>query len=581
MGANNMLKKISMFRSSFIFSFFTLLSRVLGFIRDLCIAIFLGAGPVADAFFAAFRVANLLRRFFAEGNFNAAFIPIYHDLYYNHTSRHAQCFTGKIFTILGMILCLIAVVAEFFMPEIIALITPGFQQDGSLFALTVDYARIMFPYLIFIVLAALCGSILNAHHYFAATASTPMILNLCMIIAMLVMVYGFDGDLYDVGLALSIAVIIAGILQFIFLCSQLWLQQQKEHLQGGQQETIQKEIREEHREEIGEENTEYAEKTEEMNKAVTGITDITDIKGALWLFIKKLVPTLLSTGVYQINLVIGTVFASFYTGAMSYLYYADRLIQLPLALIGISIANVFLSSLSHKIKTFKDEKDIHEHIHQALKLSIVLALPATIGLCVLHVDIIDCVYGYGAFIKGAASDGSGSNHALSATSLLLLIYSCALPAYILQKTCGSIFFAHQNTKTPLYTSLFAVGINIIVMVALLPFYGFYGIAMAHVISSWMQTLVMIYLCFYYGYYRFGRLDIGMLLRVGLVNIGLFLGLIMITEWLRIDGGKSTSIMMKWGVLLSVITASMIMYVVGLFASKTYDIHHIKRMIIRK
>ena len=300
---------MNLIASTSTFGFFTLISRLLGYVRDILIAIFLGTGVFADTFFVAFRLPNTFRRLFAEGTFNAAFIPSYAGEL-SQSKKKADDFAKNIFNLLFIILLFFILLAEIFMPQLIFLIAPGFYKDPEKFRLAVDLSRITFPFLFFICLASFFGAILNSYNKFAAAAAAPIILNLVLIAAL------FFSEWLNISntLTLSYAVSIAGFLQLIIL---LFF----------------------------------------VRKNFKPILSLkVKINKKTKLFFNKLLPSIFSSGVTQINILVGTIIASFQAGAVSYLYYADRVYQINLAVAGIAVGTVMLPQLSKYIKNNNFEK---------------------------------------------------------------------------------------------------------------------------------------------------------------------------------------------------------------------------------
>ena len=294
---------MNLIASTSTFSFFTLISRILGYVRDVLIAVFLGTSIFADAFFVAFRLPNTFRRLFAEGTFNAAFIPSYAgELAKNKVE--ADNFAKNVFNLLFIILLFLVLLAEIFMPQLIFLIAPGFYKDPDKLKLAVDLSRITFPFLFFICLASFFGAILNSYNKFAAAAAAPIILNIILIGSLF---FSKWVNIQDV-LILSYAVSLAGFLQLIVLFF-----------------FVRKNF-----------------------KPILNFKIKIDTK--VKLFFRKLLPSIFSSGVTQINILVGTIIASFQAGAVSYLYYADRVYQINLAIAGIAVGTVMLPELSKHVK---------------------------------------------------------------------------------------------------------------------------------------------------------------------------------------------------------------------------------------
>ena len=427
---------MNLIKSTSTFSFFTLISRILGYFRDLLIAIYLGSGPIADAFFVAFRIPNTFRRLFSEGTFNAAFVPSYSSEL-NLSKERAQKFANKIFNLLLIGLLLIVLVIEIFMPSFVFIIAPGFSDNSDKFDLTISLTRITFPFLLFVSLSSFFSAILNSHNKFAVAAAAPIVLNIFLILILVFQSYLND----DLVIYLSYAVTFAGIVQLIFLL--LFLKKF------------------------------YFPK----------ITLNFKIDNKVKLFFKKLLPSIFSSGVTQINILVGTIIASFQASAVSYLYYADRIYQINLAIAGIAIGTVLLPNLSKHIQS-NNKKKIDFIQNKALELSLFLSLPATIALLIASEEITSSLFGYGSFDLSSVKNSSNA----------LFYFALGLPAFAIIKIFSNFLFARHNTKIPFYFSFFSVIINIIISVYFFDKMGFIIIPIATTISSWLNSiLLLIYL----------------------------------------------------------------------------------------
>ena len=418
-------------KSTGIFSFFTIISRLLGYVRDILIAVFLGAGPLADAFFVAFRIPNTFRRLFSEGAFNAAFVPSYSSLL--NKKKQSESFANNIFNLLILGLFFLVLIIEILMPLFVFLIAPGFEGDAQKMELAVNLTRITFPFLLFISLASFFSAILNSHNKFAIASATPIILNIFLIGVL------FFGRVLNDQLVyyLSYAVTLSGILQFIFLyffIKKYFSPKLKLHIK------IDKKIK---------------------------------------IFFKKLLPSIFSSGVTQINILVGTIIASFQASAVSYLYYADRVYQIDLAIAGIAIGTVILPQLSKYVQSQKKEK-INLIQNKALELSLFLSIPAAIALLIASEEIISSLFGYGSFDEESVKNSAKA----------LFYFAIGLPAFSLIKVFSTFFFARHNTKIPFYISLISVLLNIVISIVLFKEIGFLIIPIATTISSWFNAIFL-------------------------------------------------------------------------------------------
>ncbi|MDA7741849.1 murein biosynthesis integral membrane protein MurJ [Pelagibacteraceae bacterium] len=426
---------MNLLSSTSIFSFFTLISRILGYLRDILIAFFLGASIFADAFFVAFRLPNTFRRLFAEGTFNAAFIPSYTSAKIE-SKKKSKKFADDILGSLLIILILIVTVVEIFTPYLVYVIAPGFLENDVKFNLAIELTRITFPFLLFVSLSSFFSGILNSNNKFAAAAAAPIILNIILILSLIVS--------YKLGLnivkQLSYGVTLAGVLQLIFLFF-VTLKFYKPSLT-------------------------FKLKADSKVK----------------FFFKKLLPSIFSSGITQINILIGTIIASFETGAVSYLYYADRIYQINLAIAGIAVGTVSLPVLSKAFKN-KNEKKLSSIQSKSFELSLLLSIPASLALIVASEEIVNALFGYGSFSK----------EDVKLTSEALKYFGYGVPAFALVKILSNFFFARDNTKTPFYISIVMVIINISISVSLFSNFGFIIIPIATSIATWIGVLFYVYL----------------------------------------------------------------------------------------
>jgi len=422
---------MNLIKSTGTFSFFTIISRLLGYVRDILIAVFLGTGPIADAFFVAFRIPNTFRRLFSEGTFNAAFVPSYSSLL--NKKKISTQFANNIFNLLILGLLFLVIIIEILMPLFVFMIAPGFEGDSQKMELAITLTRITLPFLLFISLASFFSAILNSHNKFAIASAAPIILNILLIGVLIFGKILNDQLVYY----LSYAVTIAGILQFIFLY--------------------------------------FFIKKYFLPRLILKIKIDQKIKK----FFKKLLPSIFSSGVTQINILVGTIIASFQASAVSYLYYADRVYQINLAIAGIAIGTVILPQLSKYIQNNKKDK-INLIQNKALELSLFLSIPAAIALLIASEEIISSLFGYGSF-----EDESVRNSAKA-----LFYFGLGLPAFSLIKVFSTFFFARHNTKIPFYISLASVLLNILISVIFFKVIGFIIIPIATTISSWLNAILL-------------------------------------------------------------------------------------------
>ena len=425
-------------RAAGIVGFFTFLSRILGLARDILIAKFFGSGMSADAFFVAFRIPNLLRRLFAEGSFSVSFIPVFSEYLQNKSKAEAFLLARVVLTFMVLILTVITILGIIFSPLIVRIIAPGFGGMGEKYALTVLLTRIMFPYIFLVSVFALFMGILNSLRHFAAPAMAPIFLNLSMIAALLFLLPYLKTP--TVGLA--IGVIVGGILQLAL---------QIPFLMG--------------------KGLSFAPKWNPGHPALKKI-------GILML------PTIFGSAIYQINQLVGTLLASLLReGSVSYLYYADRLVQFPLGVFAIAISTAVLPSLSREAAE-GDLVRLKETLSHALRLTMFITIPAMVGLIVLREPIITLLFERGAF----------DSFTTMMTARALLYYSLGLWAFAALRVFVSAFYSLQDTKTPVKVAVVAMIVNIIFSVILMrtPLeHG--GLALALSLASTLQLCMLIFL----------------------------------------------------------------------------------------
>ncbi|NRG16768.1 murein biosynthesis integral membrane protein MurJ [Rhizobiales bacterium] len=412
----------------------TMTSRVLGFIRDVMIAAFVGTGLVADAFFVAFRLPNLFRRLFAEGAFNSAFVPLFARALEEEGEDGARRFAGEILAALFWTLVVLTILAEVFMPGLVILLAPGFLDDPEKFDLAVLLSRIAFPYLLYMSLVAFLSGILNTFQRFVAAAMAPVVLNVVMI-SVLAGIGASDlvpGT--EMGLIMACGVAVAGLAQLVLLLVAV-------HRMG-----FSVPLR--------------------MPRLTKGVK-------RLW---RLGIPGVIAGGVTQINIAVGTIIASTQAGAVSFLYYADRIYQLPLGVVGIAIGVVLLPDLARQLRSGRVDVALHTQ-NRAMEFALALTLPAAVALIVVPSEIISVLFQRGAF---DAAD-------TQATTAALVAFALGLPAFVLNKVYSPGFFAREDTKTPMWFAGIGMVVNVAGALALAPFLGHVGIALATSLAGWVNT----------------------------------------------------------------------------------------------
>jgi putative peptidoglycan lipid II flippase len=424
-------------RAAGIVGFFTFLSRILGLARDILIANFFGSGMAADAFFVAFRIPNLLRRLFAEGSFSVAFIPVFTEYLQNRSKEEALLLARVVSTFLVLILTGIAILGIVFSPLIVRIIAPGFGGMGEKYALTVLLTRIMFPYIFLVSVVALFMGILNSLKHFAAPAAAPVFLNLSMLAALVFLAPSMRTP--TVGLA--IGVVVGGVIQLALQIPFL------------------------------------------MEKGLSFVPKWNPNHPALKRIGVLMLPTVFGSAIYQVNQLVGTLLASLLReGSVSYLYYADRLVQFPLGVFAIAIGTAVLPSLSREAAG-GDLGGLKETLSHALRLTMFITIPAMIGLIVLREPIIRLLFQRGAFDAFTSI----------MTAQALLFYSLGLWAFAALRVFVSAFYSLQDTKTPVKVAVVAMVANIGLALALMGPLKHGGLALALSLASTLQLFMLVFL----------------------------------------------------------------------------------------
>ncbi|MER2519816.1 MAG: murein biosynthesis integral membrane protein MurJ [Bdellovibrionales bacterium] len=418
-------------RSLFTVSGLTVLSRVAGFVRDTLTAMFLGAGPIADAFFVAQRLPNLFRSLFAEGAFSSAFVPLYAAELERNGTKSAQRFAGQALALLLAVLIPFSIAIMIGMPWVMYVLAPGFENDPEKFNLAVRYSIIAFPYLALISISALQASVLNAHGRFGPGAAAPVALNLVMIAALFVA----HGVGFPIGDTLAWAFALAGIVQMGWLFISC--------LRAG--------------------------------ITIPLLRPRFDKTGRR--LFAQIGPGAIGAGAAQVNLLISTILASTLpTGAVSYLYYADRLNQMPLGIVGIAVATTLLPLMAKHIEAGREDMALH-FMNRAIEFSLLLGLPATVGLIVAPEPIIKVLFEHGRFTHADTIE----------TARTLAAYAVGIPGFLLVKVFASCFFARQNVALPVKVALIAMVVNVVGSLVLVRLFEHAGIALANSLAIWVNA----------------------------------------------------------------------------------------------
>ncbi|QEW18846.1 putative peptidoglycan biosynthesis protein MurJ [Marinibacterium anthonyi] len=409
----------------------TLLSRLLGFVRDAMILAFLGTGPLYEAYVVAFRLPNMFRRFFAEGAFNMAFVPMFSKKLEGETD--ARGFAEDALAGLTSVLIVLTLLAQLAMPWLILALASGFAGQEQ-FVLAVDFGRITFPYILFISLAALFSGVLNATGRFAAAAAAPVMLNVLLIAAMM-WASAVGGD---VARALIWAIPVAGVAQLALV----WISAAR----AG------------------------------FALRLTRPRLTPDLKR----LVRIAIPAAMAGGVVQINLLVGQQVASYFDHAVGWLFAADRLYQLPLGVVGIAIGVVLLPDLSRRLAA-DDMQGSRDALSRAGEVSLALTIPCAVALVVIPLPLVSVL-----FERGAAT--AADSHAIARA---VAIYGLGLPAFVLQKIYQPLFFAREDTRTPFYYALVAMAVNAAIAIGLSPLVGWTAPAWATTLAAWAMVLLLI------------------------------------------------------------------------------------------
>ena len=487
----------------------TFISRILGFVRDTLIARIFGAGMATDAFFVAFKIPNLLRRISGEGAFSQAFVPILAEYRKQRTVEATKSLINHVASLLGLFLVVITIVGMLAAPLIVGLTSPGFVADQTKFDLTVDLLRITFPYILFISLVSMAGGVLNAHSQFQVPAFTPVWLNLSFIVGAVFVAPYFDNSVY----VLAWAVFVGGIIQLIY---------QLPYLQK-----------------LG------MLPRYELNLKDEGVRRILKLMG----------PAIFGVSVAQISIVLNNVFASFMpTGSVSWLYYADRLMEFPTGVLGVALGTILLPSLS---KSFidKTEQEFSLLLDWGLRLTFMLAIPAAVALAVLSKPLVASLFYYGKFTP----------HDVAMTERALIAYSLSLLGLILVKVLAPGFYARQNVKTPVKIAIFTLCLTQVLNVILLLTTQLQhaGLALAVGIGACVNAGLLFYMLKKSGAYQpnagWAKFLLKLTIAVVLMAIALFYAAQWAGDWLAM------SAFVRISHLAVIVAGGMLVYFVALAA----------------
>ena len=439
------------------------ISRIFGFVRDMLIARVLGAGRLSDIFLAAFKLPNLFRDLLGEGALSAIFIPMFAD------SKRDKNFANNVFSWLLVVLLGLTIIFEIFMPAFVCILAPGFSADPGKLEMTVVISRIMFWYVIFICAAAFLSAVLNAFSKFILAAFMPVMLNIMLICALLMSAWFAPTTVLYI---MAATVVLSGILQ----CAILW------------------------------------------GRIRSGNFGLRIIRprwnGQIKSMLQRFGVSIVGSGFYQITIIVGTLVASFESGAVSWLYYADRIVQLPFAMIGLAVGTVLMSSISNAIAD-KNMRSVYIQQNSSMRRSLMLIIPCMVGLFVLAEPIIKNLFQYGAWTPE-------STHAVA---VAIMIQCLVLPAMLISQIYSKTLYASQDVKTPVKTSMVSLGIAAIIYVGLFYHLGYLAIPVGVVISGYVKNMLLARACRRKGLIHIDgrtiRATIGFVLWAVVLGVGLW------------------------------------------------------------
>ena len=505
----------------------TATSRVLGFIRDMFIAAALGTGPVAEAFFVAQRLPNLFRRLFAEGAFASAFVPIFAKTYESDGIDEARRFAEESLAALAAVLLIATVLAEIGMVWLTYALAPGFATEPEKFHLAVLLSRIAFPYLFLISIVSLQSGALNGIGRFAAASFSTSLLNAVLIAALIFVFITGEIGTVTAGVMLTTAISIGGIVQLAFLhyaCHRAGLSLKLRR-----------------------------------PRLTAGVRRLLRLGG----------PSVIAGGIVQINIVVGTIVASLEPGAVSWLYYADRLYQLPLGIVGIAIGVVLLPDLARALRAGRD--DVADHTqNRALEFAAALTLPAAVALAVIPGPIIAVLFERGAF---TAADTAATAPALAA-------YAVGLPAFVAIKVFQPGYFAREDTRTPMLYGFVSMVVNVAAAFAFYYLFGHGGIAAATSLASWVNAGLLVYTLWKRGHMKVDaalqkRLPLLAIAAV-LMGVGLYAA-----AWLLAPYVEDARLVVRVVIIGALVLIGVVLFALFCQVTGAVDFRHITRRLLKR
>jgi putative peptidoglycan lipid II flippase len=453
---------MKLIRSAVSVGLFTILSRFFGFFREVLQANLIGVNAVSDAVQYALRIASVFRRMFAEGAFNSAFVPMFSRILVTDGKKSAFEFAQQVITLLTLVLIVVTVLVELFLPHIIPILFPGLVRDPTRLNLVINFTYITFPFLLFISLTAFYSGILNSFDRFVIAASSPAAGNVVMILCLIYLTPYLETP----GHAAAWGGLLCGIVQFLWVM----IPCRKDYFKVVFQKPV------------------LSPRVKE--------------------FLKILGPAVLGSGVVQLNIFVDMMIASYLeAGGVSYIGYADRLNQLPLSVIGIAVSTALLPMLSRQLRN-KQLDEATQSQNQAIQFALFLAIPAMIGLILMAPSLIQQIYAHGEFKQ---SD-------VLPTAYTLIALASGLPAYILNKVFSTTFFSNGDSKTPMIVGAGSMMLNVILNIILIKSYKYVGLGMATAIAGWVSAAVLGVLLYRRNLFRFTKPLNRYLIRVGAAGV---------------------------------------------------------------
>ncbi len=500
----------------------TLVSRVLGYTRDAVIAYVFGAGMSADAFFVAFRLSNLFRRLVGEGALTTSFVPVFTEVMAERPVEEVRAFVSRFFSLFFLILLALAFVGIIFSPVLVKLMSPGFSVVSEKFALTVSLTRLMFPYVVFIGLMAVAMGVLNSYRHFAAPSISPIFFNISIIVLALALTPFLERPVY----ALAIGVIVGGVLQFVLQLPFL------------------------------------------KRYGMTPVPALGWVDPAIKKIFLLMAPAVVGIGIYQLNIFVTMRFASrLPEGSVSYLYYASRLMELPLGVFGVSITQAVLPSLS-EYAAKKDLSSFRDSLSFALRIANFVNIPATAGLIALSIPIIDIL-----FVRGEFSGGEAR-----ATAFALYFYAAGIVPVAASRILVSVFYSLKDTITPVWGALFSFFFNILMCLLLIGPLRHGGLALATSLSAVLNLLFLGVILHrrVRGFGLRGIFSSAVRSAIAAVVMGVSIhAVVYYTGW---DG---LGILSKAMLLVASITIGMVLYVVLSFVLGVAEVSFLKELIAER